>query len=154
MAWRLLRALAVSRYEDITGEDSRLWDTLNRVLDDALDPRDVRPLTASMAVALGSLTDRASRQIRTELTEQTRSHARFLLREVHDRLRLDTQDLGLLRRLAWMTGEVIDEVLDPAPSDTTSAPTADETSAGFAPTRWARQRSRGPAAVTPPAASV
>ncbi|MFB7169991.1 hypothetical protein ACFCYM_04045 [Streptomyces sp. NPDC056254] len=154
MAWRLLRALAVSRYEDITGEDSRLWDTLNRVLDDALDPRDVRPLTASVAVALGSLTDRASRQIRTGLTEQTRSRARFLLREVHDRLRLDTEDLGLLRRLAWMTGEVVDEVLDPAPSDTTSAPTADETSAGFAPTRWARQRSRGPAAVTPPAASV
>ncbi|MFB6509100.1 hypothetical protein [Streptomyces virginiae] len=37
MAWRLLRALAVSRYEDITGEDSQLWDTLNSVLDDALD---------------------------------------------------------------------------------------------------------------------
>ncbi|MEJ8641155.1 hypothetical protein WKI68_06050 [Streptomyces sp. MS1.HAVA.3] len=154
MAWRLLRALAVSRYEDITGEDSRLWDTLNRVLDDALDPRDVRPLTASMAVALGSLTDRASRQIRTGLTEQTRSRARFLLREVHDRLRLDTQDLGLLRRLAWMTGEVIDEVLAPAPSHTTSASAADETSAGSAPTRWAGQRSRGHTAVTPPAASA
>ncbi|MFD5510033.1 hypothetical protein ACFWIB_19950 [Streptomyces sp. NPDC127051] len=154
MAWRLLRALAVSRYEDITGEDSRLWDTLNRVLDDALDPRDVRPLTVSVAVALGSLKDRASRQIRTGLTEQTRSRARFLLREVHDRLRLNSGDLGLLRRLAWMTEEVVDEVLDPAPSATTSAPTVDETSAGFAPTEWARQRSRGPAAVTPPAASV
>ncbi|MFD0373664.1 hypothetical protein [Streptomyces sp. NPDC127112] len=121
MAWRLLRALAVSRYEDITGEDSRLWDTLNRVLDDALDPCDVRPLTANVAVALGSLTDRASRQIRTGLTEQTRSRARFLLREVHDRLRLDTQDLGLLRRLAWMTAEVVDEVLHPTPSDTAAA---------------------------------
>ncbi|MGW6850540.1 hypothetical protein ACWGCK_17505 [Streptomyces virginiae] len=154
MAWRLLRALAVSRHEDITGEDCRLWDTLNRVLDDALDPRDVRPLTASIAVALGSRTDRASRQIRTGLTEQARSQARFLLREVHDRLRLDTQDLGLLRRLSWMTEEVVDEVLDPAPSDTTPAPTADEPSAGFAPTRWARPRSRGPAVVTRPAASV
>ncbi|MFE5720354.1 hypothetical protein [Streptomyces erythrochromogenes] len=118
MAWRLLRALAVSRYEDITGEDSRLWDTLNRVLDDALDPCDVRPLTANVAVALSSLTDRASRQIRTGLTEQTRSRAHFLLREVHDRLRLDTQNLGLLRRLAWMTAEVVDEVLHPTPSDT------------------------------------
>ncbi|RST03475.1 hypothetical protein [Streptomyces sp. WAC05950] len=154
MAWRLLRALAVSRYEDITGEGSQLWDTLNRVLDDAVDPRDVRPLTASVAMALGSLTDRASRQIRTGLTEQTRSRARLLLREVHDRLRLDTQDLGLLRRLAWMTGEVVDEALGRAPSDTTSALAADETAWGSAPSRWARQSSRGPAAVTPPVASA
>ncbi|MER7826247.1 SAM-dependent methyltransferase [Streptomyces sp. NPDC096097] len=145
MAWRLLRALAVSRYEDITGEDSRLWDTLNRVLDDAVDSGDVRPLTAGLAVALGSLTDRASRQLRTGLTEQTRSRARFLLRDVHDRLRLDTQDLGLLRRLAWMTGEVADEVLDQAPSDTALALTVDETSALSAPTGWAGQRSSGPA---------
>ncbi|MFJ9642946.1 hypothetical protein [Streptomyces sp. NPDC101206] len=149
MAWRLLRALAVSRYDDITGDDSQLWDTLNRVLDDALESRDVRPLTASVAVALGSLTDRASRQIRTGLTEQTRSRARLLLREVHDRLRFDTQDLGLLRRLAWMTGEVVDEVLD-----TTAAPAAGETSWGSAPTRWARQWSAGPAAATPPETSV
>ncbi|MFF4262365.1 hypothetical protein ACFY7Y_26645 [Streptomyces virginiae] len=154
MAWRLLRALAVSRYEDITGEDSRLWDALIRVLDDALDPRDVRPLAASMAVALGSLTDRASRQIRTGLTEQTRSRARFLLREVHDRLRLNTHDLGLLRRLPWMTGEVVDEVLNPTLSDTASELAADDRSAGSAPTRWSRQRSEGPAAITPPAASV
>ncbi|MBP2341815.1 MULTISPECIES: hypothetical protein [Streptomyces] len=132
MPWRLLRGLAASRYEDIPGEDSQLWGTLNRVLDDVPDPHDVRPLTAGVAMSLGALTDRASRQIRTGLTEQTRSRARLLLREVHDRLRLGTQDLGLLRRLAWIKGEGVDEVLDPPPSETTSAPTADETSAGSA----------------------
>lgn len=129
MTWRLLRALAVSRHEDITSEDSGLWDALNRVLDDAVDSPNVRPLTASLAVELGSLTDRASRHIQTGLTEETRSRACVLLREVRDRLRLDTQDIGLLRRLAWMTEEVADEVLDQASSGATSAPAAARASA-------------------------
>ncbi|MFJ3728237.1 hypothetical protein ACIPYQ_37500 [Streptomyces sp. NPDC090045] len=155
MTWRLLRALAVSRHEDITSEDSGLWETLNHVLDDAVGARDVRPLTASLAVDLGSLTDRASRHIQTGLTELTRSRARLLLREVRDRLRLNTQDIGLLRRLAWMTEEVADEVLDQAPSGATSTPTAARAST-YSPvsTGWAGQQSRGPAPATYPAVSA
>lgn len=155
VTWRLLRALAVSRYEDITSEGSGLWDALNRVLDDAVDSPDVRPLTASLAVDLGSLTDRASRHIQTGLTEGTRARACVLLREVRDRLRLDTQDLGLLRRLAWMTEEVTDEVLDQASAGTTSAPAAARACAySSVPAGWAGQWSRGPAPATYPAASA
>ncbi|MGW6708518.1 hypothetical protein ACWGDE_26985 [Streptomyces sp. NPDC054956] len=153
MTWRLLRALAVSRYEDITSEGSGLWDALNHVLDDAVDSPDVRPLTASLAVDLGSLTDRASRHIQTGLTEGTRSRACALLREVRDRLRLDTQDLGLLRRLAWMTEEVADEVLDQASSGTTSTLAAARAYSSM-PAGWSGQWSRGPAPAMYPAASA
>ncbi|MFI7356235.1 hypothetical protein ACIBTP_20085 [Streptomyces avidinii] len=155
MTWRLLRALAVSRHEDITSEDSGLWDALNQVLDDAVDSLDVRPLTASLAVDLGSLTDRASRHIQTGLTEKTRSRARVLLREVRDRLRLNTQDIGLLRRLAGITEEVADEVLDQAPSGATSTSAAARACTySPVPTGWAGQQSRGPAPATYPAASA
>lgn len=155
VTWRLLRALAVSRHEDVTSEDSGLWETLNYVLDDAVGARDVRPLTASLAVDLGSLTDRASRHIQTGLTEQTRSRARVLLREVRDRLRLNTQDTGLLRRLAWMTEEVADEVLDQAPSGATSTLAAASASTySPVPTGRAGQQSRGPAPATYPAVSA
>ncbi|MFF4583384.1 hypothetical protein ACFY15_34180 [Streptomyces sp. NPDC001373] len=155
MTWRVLRALAVSRHEDITSEDSGLWDALNRVLDDAVESPDVRPLTASLAVDLGSLTDRASRQIQTGLTEETRSRACVLLREVRDRLRLDTQDIGLLRRLAWMTEEVADEALEQASSGATSARAAARAFA-YSPVLagWAGQWSTGPAPATYPAASA
>ncbi|RKT02915.1 hypothetical protein BX286_0828 [Streptomyces sp. 3211.6] len=155
MAWRLLRALAISRHEDITNEDSGLWDALNRVLDDAVDSREVRPLTASLAVDLGSLTDRASRHIETGLTEETRARACILLREVRDRLRHDSQDIGLLRRLAWMTEEVAGEVLDPAPPAATSAPPAAHASAHSpVPTGWDEERSRRTAPATYAAASA
>lgn len=155
VAWRLLQALVVSRHEDITSEDSSLWASLNRVLDDALDSRDIRPLTASLAVDLGSLTDRASRHIQTGLTEQTRSGACVLLREVKDRLRLDTQDIGLLRRLAWLTEQVADEVLDLPSSGATPAPAAACPSAPpSVPARWAGPWSMEPAPATLPAASA
>ncbi|MFJ5546781.1 hypothetical protein [Streptomyces sp. NPDC093225] len=155
MAWRLLRALAVSRHEDITSEESGLWDALNHVLDDAVGAPDVRPLTSSLAVHLGSLTDRASRHIQTGLTEQTRSRARILLHEVRDRLRLDTQDIGLLRRLAWMTEEVADEALNQASSRAASALAAARTpSYSPAPTGRAGQWSRGLAPATYPAVSA
>ncbi|MET9958226.1 hypothetical protein ABZ128_03910 [Streptomyces sp. NPDC006326] len=114
MTWRLLRALALSRHEDVTSEDSSLWADLNRVVDDAVDAPDVRPLTARLASYLTSLTDHTSRHVQTGLTEKTRSQADGLLHEVRDRLRRDSQDIGLLRRLASMTEAVADEVLDQA----------------------------------------
>ncbi|MFI5670345.1 hypothetical protein [Streptomyces sp. NPDC051704] len=154
MTWRLLRALAVSRHEDITGEDSSLWADLNRVVDDAVDARDVRPLTASLAMYLASLTDRASRHVQTGLTEKMRSQAGILLHEARDRLRRDTQDIGLLRRLAWMTEEVAGEVLDQASPDATSNPAAPSTSV-HSPVAagWSRHFSRGAAAMYPAASA-
>ncbi|GLV88666.1 hypothetical protein Slala04_01200 [Streptomyces lavendulae subsp. lavendulae] len=155
MTWRLLRALAASRLEDITSEDSGLWDALNRVLDDAVDLGEVRPLTASLAVDLRSLTDRASRHVETGLTEETRARACGLLREVRDRLGRDTLDIGLLRRLAWMTEEVAGEVLAPAPSAATSEPAAGWASAcSPVASGWAGQWSRGPAPAAYSAASA
>ncbi|MEU6313780.1 hypothetical protein [Streptomyces sp. NPDC047014] len=155
MAWRLLRALAISRHQDLTGEESTLWENLNRVLDDTVGACDVRPLTASLTVALGSLTDRASRHAQARLSEETRLRARILLREVRERLRLDTLDIGLLRRLAWMTGEVADELLDEAPPGTIPAPEAPRVSAyarepGARAGRWYT----GPVSATYPAASA
>ncbi|WP_329096708.1 hypothetical protein [Streptomyces sp. NBC_01439] len=137
-AWRLLRALVISRHEDITGEDSGLWEALNRVLDDAVGGCDVRPLTATLAVNLGALTDRASRHAQSALTESARLRARVLLREVSERLRLDTLDIGLLRRLAWMTQEVVDELLQQASSALASMPAATRPTAHSPmPANWA-----------------
>ncbi|MFD7554363.1 hypothetical protein ACFV9E_07450 [Streptomyces sp. NPDC059835] len=154
MSWRLLRALAFSRHEDLTSEGSDLWDTLNRVLDDAVDSRDIRPLTASLAVDLGSLTDRASRHVQTGLTEETRSRACVLLREVHNRLRLGTQDLGLLRRLAWITEEVADETLGQPPGAPSPAAAARASAHSPVTAGWAGQWSGEPAPASYPAASA
>ncbi|MFJ9789325.1 hypothetical protein [Streptomyces globosus] len=154
MTWRLLRALAVSRLEDITSEDSGLWDTLNRVLDDAVDLGEVRPLTAGLAVDLRSLTDRASRHVETGLTEETRARACGLLGEVRDRLRRDTLDIGLLRRLAWMTEEVAGEVLAPAQSAATSADGGCACACSLVASGWPRQWSTRPAPAAYSAASA
>jgi hypothetical protein len=153
-AWRLLAALAASRYEDITGEDCRIWDNLNQVLDGHAAPHEVRPLTAALAVDLGSLTDRASRRILTGLTEETRLAACVLLHEVQPRLRNGLLDIGLLRRLALMAEKVLCEVLAPAPPRPASSSTSARAAVHFpVPARQTGQWSRNSALATYPGAS-
>ncbi|MFD8414051.1 hypothetical protein ACFV2Q_20210 [Streptomyces sp. NPDC059650] len=121
--WRLLRVLAGSRLEDITADDSRTWDVLARVLDEgaAVTPDDLRPDTVTLAADLRTLTDRASARVHTMLTVDSRERAGRLLREVHDRLGEGTEDIGLLRRVAWMAVTVLEEVMEPTSAAASSA---------------------------------